>query len=92
MARKSVYDDSEAYIGLAIAICERAANDYRLLTRGAVGWWDAGMEEIEKSRIEAFFLSQFGELICFGRGEEIMEKLWREEARHETEIPHEYRV
>ena len=82
MARKRVYDDSEAYVGLAIAICERAANDYRLLSRrSAVGWWDAGWQELEKRRIEDFFLGPFGNLLAFGKGAEILNTLREEEAR-----------
>ena len=92
---KRISANPEAYVALAIAICERAMNDYRLLLRCSDdidGWWAPDMEEYEKRSIEDFFLSQFGDLISFGHGEEIMKKLWREEACYEAKIPFEYRV
>ena len=82
MSGKRGYDNSEAYVRLAIAICEQAANDYRLLTQNDTdAWWDNGRQELEKLRIEDFFLGPYGNMLAFGKGAEILNKLREKEAR-----------
>ena len=58
------FDDN--YNLLAQAIVELAANDYRELRRN------------ERENIERFFLSEYGDLLCHGLGEVILEKLKEE--------------
>lgn len=70
--------EDNGYVNLAIAIVETACNDYRILRRRMIREWDSRERSILKARlheIELFLKSDFGEVICFGKGDYILKIL-----------------
>lgn len=63
------------YEALAIAITTRAAEDYRKAFKQFI---KRGEKPYEMYSIERFFLSNYGDAICFGYGNVILEKLQKE--------------
>lgn len=60
---------------LAVAIVELAARDYRKAIKQAQ---KKGRHPVGVRSIERFFLSDYGHLLTFGRGEEIWRRLKKE--------------
>ena len=60
------------YDMLAIAICGQAAKDYRIEIRKSV---KCGEKTMGAKKIEKFFLSEYGDLLSFGQGNQIIKRL-----------------
>lgn len=74
--------EMDGYDRLAIGIVSLAANDYRAVLRGLAAErsvYERRMLLGQKKELERFFLSDYGDFLCYGRGREIMEQLQKEE-------------
>lgn len=74
----------DGYEKLAIGVVEQAVNDYRLLKKCLVedtlNDSERNFLESEVKSIEQFFESEYGDVLCFGKAEWILDNLKRERA------------
>lgn len=74
----------DGYERLAIGVVEQAVNDYRLIKKclreDTLNDAETKFLEGQISDIERFFKSEYGDVLCFGKAEWILDNLKRETA------------
>lgn len=77
IAHRPKEEPEDGYERLAIAIVQTAVRDYRLYRRrlAHANSDDRPVIEGRLKEIENFFLSEYGDILCFGKGAFILEML-----------------
>lgn len=88
IARRPKEEPEDGYERLAIAIVQTAVRDYRLYRRrlAHANAYDRPVIEGRIKELENFFLSEYGDVLCFGKGAYILELLNQEYGYHRIRL------
>lgn len=71
----------DGYDRLAVGIVQLAAQDYRIIRkcmRSRINDYERATLDEARKEIERFFLSDYGDMLCYGMAKKILEELRRE--------------
>lgn len=85
---RAQWEPEDGYERLAIAIVQTAVRDYRLYRRrlAHANSYDRPVIEGRLKELENFFLSEYGDILCFGKGAYILELLQQEYGYHRIRL------
>lgn len=88
IAHRPKEEPEEGYERLAIAIVQTAVRDYRLYRRrlAHANAYDRPVIVGRLKELENFFLSEYGDILCFGKGAYILELLNQECGYHRIRL------